>query len=446
MKQLFIFFAILFSKIVCNGLYSDEVSIEHQRDRYRRQVEEVLSSRLQEFIGKARSDGNGTFNPSRIIQEFIHDPLPIPNFNISSDTMFSTVNGHLWDLKLHGLKGLEVKRAQVNLATMEASVEMFVQLLRLEGEYMLRGSVTFFSIDGGGEFWMNISDIITFGRAKLRIVTTNQTLEVDSVDIDIEVSDIQLHFDNLFGGGTWSSISNTVLNQLSGIIFDQVKRSMLEEVRESLHKELDAQLQHVPEGFIDSDSTTIFDDALRRVSKQIVKNNLDPIKLPDHKKTFQKKFLFFRLFGEVKIVNGILIGLSTLHRTGDVLITYEDNAVILEASVGFSNLTGGYDWSTHFMGIGPTGYAFLSIRSISVYLRVRQELRSGSKPVIEAFRIENIRHLWIDVKGLGSMDLVLEIIVNLVSNALKMTIADAITGPIQKAVQMELNSLPIAVI
>ncbi|XP_013784473.1 uncharacterized protein LOC106468582 [Limulus polyphemus] len=446
MKELYIFFAVLFSGVICNGLYSDEVSNEYQHNRYRRQVEEVLSSRLQEFIGKARSDGNGTFNPSRIIQEFIHDPLPVPNFNISSDTMFSTVNGHLWDLKLYGLKGLEVKKAQVNLATMEASVEMFVQLMRLEGEYMLKGSVTFFSIDGGGEFWMNISDIVTLGRAKLQIVAVNQTLEVDSIDIDIEVSDIQLHFDNLFGGGAWSSISNTVLNQLSGIIFDQVKKSMLEEMRESLHKELNAQLHHIPESFIDPESTTIFDDALRRASKQLKNNNLDPIKLPDHKKSFQKKLLFFRLYGEVKIVNGILIGLSTLHRTGDVLITYEDNAVILEASIGFSNLTGGYDWSANIMGIGPTGFAFLSIRSISVYLRVRQELQSGKKPLIEAFKIEKIRHLWVDVKGLGSMDLVLEIIVNLVTNALKMTIADAITGPVQKAVQMELNSLPIAVL
>ncbi|XP_013775127.1 uncharacterized protein LOC106459993 [Limulus polyphemus] len=448
MRHICVFFVVLsFGKVCKTVQFSDEVSNGSERNRYRRQVEEVLSSRLQEFLGRTRENEDGTFNPSLIIQKFINDPLQIPNFNISSDTMFFTVNGQLWDMKLHGLKELVVKRGRMNLATMEASVEMFVQSLKLEGEYMLDGSVTFFSIDGGGGgFWMKISDIAAFGRAKLKIVAGNQSLEVDSVHIDIEVSDIQLHFENLFGGSAWSSISNSLLNQLSGMIFDQAKQSILEEIRESLREELNTQLHHIPEGFINSGSTTIFDDTLRRVSMHLKQNNMDPFSLPDHKEVFQKKLLFFLLHGEARIFNGILSGLSTLHRTGDVLITYENNAVIVEVNIGFSNLTGDYNWSAKLMGIGPNGHASLSIRSISVYLRVRQELQTGSKPVIKAFKIANIRHLWVDVQGLGTMDLVLQIIVNLITNSLKMTIADAITGPVQKAVQQELNSLPIEII
>ncbi|XP_076355317.1 uncharacterized protein LOC143249406 [Tachypleus tridentatus] len=448
MRHMCFFLVILGFGRICKALqFSDEISNGSERSRYRRQVEEVLSSRLQEFLGRTRENEDGTFNPSQIIQKFIHDPLQIPNFNVSSDTMFYSVNGQLWDMKLHGLKELILQRGRVNLATMEASVKMFVHALKLEGEYVLDGSITFFSIDGGGGgFWMNISDIVALGRVKLKIVTGNQSLEVDSVHIDIEVSDIQLHFDNLFGGRTWSSISNSLLNQLSGMIFDQVKQSILEEVRESLRKELNTQLHQIPEGFINSGSTTIFDDTLKRVSMHLKQNNMDPFNLPDHKEVFRKKLLFFLLHGEARIFNGILSGLSTLHRTGDVLITYEDNAVIVEVNIGFSNLTGGYDWSAKLMGIGPNGHASLSIRSISVYLQVRQEFQTGSKPIIKAFKIAKIRHLWVDVQGLGTMDLVLQIIVNLITNSLKMTIADAITGPVQKTVQKELNSLPIEII
>jgi len=66
------------------------------------------------------------------------------------------------------------------------------------------------------------------------------------------------------------------------------------------------------------------------------------------------------------------------------------------------------------------------------------------RPKIDAFRIEKIKHLWIDVDGLGSWDFILEIIMNLVSNAFKLSLANAISGPVTQAIQQEINNMPIS--
>jgi len=66
------------------------------------------------------------------------------------------------------------------------------------------------------------------------------------------------------------------------------------------------------------------------------------------------------------------------------------------------------------------------------------------RPKIDVFKIEQIKHLWIDVDGLGSWDFILEIIMNLVSNAFKLSLANAISGPVTHAIQQEINNMPIS--
>lgn len=97
-------------------------------------------------------------------------------------------------------------------------------------------------------------------------------------------------------------------------------------------------------------------------------------------------------------------------------------------------------------GGGPSGSASISLSDISCFLQLKQSLKRGEKPTISSFKIQKIKQLWVDVNGLGSWDFILEIIINLISNAFKLSLANAISGPVTQAIQKELNNIPITFI
>ncbi|KPL97181.1 hypothetical protein QR98_0002440 [Sarcoptes scabiei] len=51
-----------------------------------------------------------------------------------------------------------------------------------------------------------------------------------------------------------------------------------------------------------------------------------------------------------EVMDGKLFGLTTFSRMGDIFITYKNEAALIEAEVGFHNLTGRYDWQLDAVG------------------------------------------------------------------------------------------------
>ena len=76
-------------------------------------------------------------------------------------------------------------------------------------------------------------------------------------------------------------------------------------------------------------------------------------------------------------------------------------------------------------------------------MKIRQGLRRGDKPQLDKFEIKGYKNIWIDLTGLGTIDFLIELIVNMATNAFKGTITHAMSGPIHKALQKELDELPI---
>jgi len=292
---------------------------------------------------------------------------------------------------------------------------------------------------------MNVTEIeiTAFGSLEKN---KNGIIQVSDIELEVYTDDIDLHMDNLMGGGMMGGISNSVVNQMSGMIFDHIKHTMLDEVSVDIKNMINTQLSHLPLDFLKQESSSVFDGMLERVRQGINESGLEPMPLPSLRDQFNYNFMVFKLNGQIKTFNGYLSGLSSLVRTGDIIATYDNNQVIFEASMGFTNLTGGYDWSTNIMGGGPSGSASISLSGISCFLQLKQSLKRGEKPTISSFKIEKIKQLWVDVNGLGSWDFILEIIINLISNAFKLSLANAISGPVTKAIQNELNNIPITFI
>ncbi|KAG8188797.1 hypothetical protein JTE90_009189 [Oedothorax gibbosus] len=430
-----------FSSIVlCSEIPNDEDN--EILSRPTEPAEQDVLSQIKNFIRQARTE-NGDIDLNALLSENVKDPVPLEPFNVSSSNFFTTLSGEFTELQLHGLKSFQVDRLAINLSEMNLSAEFSVPMLSIVGDYFLDGTVTFLPISGEGPFYMNLSSIVLKGHSIIR-PTQDGKLEMGTVKMDSDVGQIALQFENLMGGGTWGSISNSLLNQLSELILGELKPSLLMTMSSYLKYQFDEVLfQQLPSGFMDPTSTNLVDAILEQSSNFMAEQGMEPLNLPDYQEVYEKSLFFITTRSEFDVYNGTLHGLSTLSRKGDVMTVYANNSLIFEADFEFQNLTGDYLWKAEALGADTKGRMAIEIKSVEGFVKLRKNLSAGSKLELDALHVKNIRHIWLDLQGLGTWDYVMESIVNLIANGLKLQLADAIAEPVQKTIQEQLDRLNI---
>nr|XP_037268067.1 uncharacterized protein LOC119159418 [Rhipicephalus microplus] len=379
------------------------------------------------------------------LERYLQDPLPVPDFNISTRSSLVTVRGRFWDLQLHGLSATRLERATANLTGQTVELATRTELVSLRGQYVLSGDFAFVSLHGNGTFWMNAANAVATARAELERGPHGGPW-VRTVSAKLEVDNINLHMENLMGGGRWSTFSNSLLNQISGTVFKQAEQSLRGEIEENVRRRVNEELSRVPVNLTAARSERLVDALLERTAEQLLL--VDPYSLPDQARSFDQDLLVLRAQGEMRLVDGTLHGLATIRRTGDVLAFYQDGTLLLEADVGFSNLTGQWRWWAQLLGAGPSGDASLGVQGLSLHLRLALPLQDGHSPTVlgpmrlEALELRDIGQVWLNLGGLGTFDFLLEALVNLVTNMFKWSLAEAALGTVAVALRTEIAQLP----
>ncbi|GFT04260.1 uncharacterized protein NPIL_64611 [Nephila pilipes] len=429
--------ALFFVNSLVSGTENDNYDV-HRNRRDSNEIDPI--SRIKDLLRQARTE-SGDIDLNALLSENVNDPVPLDSFNVSSSGFISDIFGRFTELHLHGLKGFVVDRLAVNLAAMNLSAEMSVPMLSIVGDYFLHGSVTFLPLSGEGPFYMNLSSIVLKGHSIIKNSPSGK-LRMESVNLNSEVGNIDLHFENLMGGGTWGSISNSLLNQLSELILGELKPTLLRELGSYLKYAFDELIfEQIPPGFLDPASTNLVDSILEQSASYLRENDMEPLSLPDYKEVYEKRLFFVTTRGELEVFNGTLHGLSTLSRKGDVITVFANNSLIFEADFEFQNLTGSYRWLAEALGAEKGGRLEVQVKSVEGFIRIRQDLKVGSRLELDSFMINGIRHVWLDLQGLGNWDYIMESIVNLITNGLKLQLADAMVGPLEKSIQEQLDQI-----
>ncbi|CAN8005371.1 unnamed protein product [Ixodes hexagonus] len=420
----------------------------------------------------AKSDGLMTLG------RFLQDPLPVAPFNVTTRSSLATIRGRFWNLQLRGLAGTQLRQATANLTGQTVEVSTLTDMVSLQGEYKLNGDLAFLSLRGEGRFWMNATNAEASARAELEKGPDGGPT-VRDVDARLEVGDIKLHMENLMGGGRWSSFSNSLLNQISGTVFKQVcknsnvkkkpvnkaiftytiyqpptsliqspqaQQSLRSELQDNIRKQINLELSRIPVNLTTPRSERLIDGLIERAGEHIKTIGADPFHIPDQKHSFQQDLLFVTAHGEAHLTDGQLYGLSTVQRAGDLLAFYQDHGLIFEADLEFRNLTGAWKWRAQLLGAGPFGEASLVVRGLALHLRLM--LPVGDNVTVgplqlDALELRDVGHIWLDVQGLGSLDFLVEVFANLVSNAMKWQLAEAVLVPVADAIRREIVSLPL---
>lgn len=110
---------------------------------------EVQNEKIKKILMKAEDiikkaeDSQGNLDPVVIVNEFLQDPLPIKDFNITEDSGLTYFDGNLKNLKIHGLKQLKISKLLFNLGEFQLKVIMELPVISLKGIYQLDGKVCY---------------------------------------------------------------------------------------------------------------------------------------------------------------------------------------------------------------------------------------------------------------------------------------------------------------
>lgn len=163
------------------------------------------------------------------------DPFAVPHFDIPHiEEGAIKLDATIDDLVVTNLASFETRVAHVDLELLSLDLELFVPLLRADAIYSLDGVIfSIFPVFGEGAMFLEINELDLTAKAALTL-SEEGFIQVGLLNIDATFGSINVHFDNLVGGGDFGEVINQIISLLGKQIWDLVKPSVLTEVSNAL--------------------------------------------------------------------------------------------------------------------------------------------------------------------------------------------------------------------
>ncbi|XP_022705186.1 uncharacterized protein LOC111269673 isoform X5 [Varroa jacobsoni] len=170
------------------------------------------------------------------------------------------------------------------------------------------------------------------------------------------------------------------------------------------------------------------------------------LQLPPFTNRMKQDLILMSFQSEMRLIRGVLSGLSSMRRTGDVLAMYANRTLSLIVHFGFDRLIGSYDWYAHMMGVGPSGSAEITVNDIAIQTELSLRLRRRAKFALRSLKVHSIGQIDTKVSGLGSGDPATEIIANFLSYAFRQRLADWVMDGCRASLQKQLDKIQIQIL
>ncbi|KAF7275737.1 hypothetical protein GWI33_011321 [Rhynchophorus ferrugineus] len=361
-------------------------------------------------------------NPVGIPGTPIPDPLPIPPLSQS----FSVGRMNFRDMQLYGLKKFKVDHVVANLADMNVKAGILFDKLDVIGNYTLR---TWLS-SAQGNFTVKLSHVFVTSIATLE-VQRNGSLEAQDIKMDITFKNMDMDFRGL---GFFATMFQGIINSVGTFVFDSIKPFMLKEANTNIRNDINKQVSKISQKFPNSISP--FDQLISEVRKKVRNMGYDPYKLPDYNNSVG-------VF-DIYLTHTWLNGLSSFHRTKDIIVELRNKTVHTLLEVGTQKLVGTTHWEVSLVAgiMSRLGIATFSVEYVKVQINASQSMDTRKRPSLDDIQIE-IGNIQIRFDGLGTMDYIIEFGINVIPNLLRYQIMDAIEKPIKVKIQEELNKINV---
>ncbi|KAK9889045.1 hypothetical protein WA026_004326 [Henosepilachna vigintioctopunctata] len=352
----------------------------------------------------------------------IPDPLSIPAFRhkMSMGTMnFKNVN-------IYGLKKFKIKYIKANIAKMTVDVGLEIGVLETLGNYTLSSFFT----SAKGPFTVKMTNLSIEAVASMKVERTGK-LEAQEINMDMNFKDISMNFENL---GFFASMFQSVINSVGDSLFKSIKPFILAEVNNNVRADVNKEIRKIPVTFPNSISP--FDQVFVILRQEIRKRDFDPYKVSDYNNTVGIFDVFMR--------DTYIYGLSSLYRSGDVIVEFKNNTVYGHFEGGTQKVRGVSNWELSLIAgiIGKKGKFDFSIEYFTIKVNASQSANTDIPPKLEDIQLD-LGNIQIRFDGTGSLDYLVELGINVLPNLIRYQIMDALEGPLKARIQEALNRVNI---
>lgn len=282
-----------------------------------------------------------------------------------------------------------------------------------------------------GTYTVNMTGLNVTATTNLGVRTDGQ-LQVEDVHMDLELETINTDFENI---GVVGSMFQTAMNSGTSM-FDSMKPYMLRDIYKNFRKDVNAQLDTFFDEMQFPNTIPAIDMVIINVREKIRELRLDPYRIEESNTTYSP--ITFSLS------NTWITGLSTFYRVGNVTLRIENNTAVTEFEIGTKVLEGSTQWAISSIGgiISMDGTASFSVDYIGAKIIVSQPLDTRKSPIFKDLQLD-IGNIQARCDGLGTLDYIIELAVNILPNLLRYQIFGAIEGPLKEMVQEELNYIDV---
>ncbi|KAJ2943922.1 hypothetical protein O0L34_g8242 [Tuta absoluta] len=398
-----------------NALSSDEDTTEALLAEGEKKISETILEMLEHFK-KPNAEG--------IPGVEIPDPYSVPDMR-KAVTFFDTL--YLENINMYGLKKLKVLHVTADFEKMEVNAAMQVDALQTKGTYRYSSLL----MPRSGPFTVNITGLKLTPRGSLGVEIDGK-LRTQDIKIDITFDTIHVNFENL---GSLGNILQGFINTAGHFIFDNIKPRILQDTYTKARYEMNKKIEEMAGDIKFPNSIAPLDMVLIDARKKVREIGYDPYKVEDYKSTDS-------LYASVSLTNTWINGLSTFHRIGDISLSLENNTVTANFEIGSQKLEGFTVWDVSAAMMSVTGTASFSVEYISARIIIAQSLDTTKRPLLRKFHLD-IGNIQARCDGAGTIDYIIEFVVNILPNLLRYQVINAIEGPLTRRLQEELNGLDV---
>nr|XP_019542053.2 uncharacterized protein LOC109412868 [Aedes albopictus] len=415
---------LLISTVRCDEDKSSsaEESSPEDVDKHNQQAEEsLISAQLFAVIDLYKQE-----DPVGLPGATVPDPMPIPEIKQS----FSIAKMHMKNVLAYGLSKFRIKMFKTELNTMKVQTGVQIDEMLVKGNYTMS---TFFN-RAEGPFTVVLKNVMTKGNVSLS-VDRDGKVRTQDISLDITFDDMSMDFQNL---GFMGSIFQSVVNSASNLVFDTIKPFMLSEAYSKIRAEIDTRVENMTTEYsiVFPNSISPLDMAIGEARTLVRNKKFDPYLIPDYNTTAG-------IFG-MHTSHTWIRGVSSFYRYGDIGILMQNNTVALTMQVGTQRIMGSTQWEVS-VGRGMVsraGQAQFTVEHIKVSFEVQQPLDLRRKPKLNDIQLE-LGNIQVRCDGAGTLDYVVEAVVNILPNLLRYQIMDAIENPLKTRVQEKLDCINV---
>ncbi|XP_017764723.1 PREDICTED: uncharacterized protein LOC108554090 [Eufriesea mexicana] len=174
----------------------------------------------------------------------------------------------------------------------------------------------------------------------------------------------------------------------------------------------------------------LFDSMLPSIRSFILEHGLDPLKLKDISENLQGVIIHKRT---LNLSNGWLQGLSNVRRTSDVIFSYKDKVLTLDAILAFDLADISYQYFYKDLLISRKGDIHGRVRNMRIRLIVALDMNKY-KIAVPMSKIINMDKFSITLEG-NKIDPIVNAAIKVVANAFRTKIINMVNEEFSKMVQ-----------